>query len=189
MRGRLLILVGLVILVVVIGAVFLSMRGTGTPPPPVAGTPGTAVANNPPVQTGPTPTPIRLVNIVIALQNLPRGYRFPETADKLQDIATYVLWPEEAVPFNALKESDGGLEKLIGKIARTEMFREQPILSSLLVEDLADIADFGSDAAAVLPSDRQAIAIPIDRLTSVAYGARPGDRVDILISLLFVDVD
>lgn len=186
MRGRLLILVGLVILIVVIIAVVFLSGGLPsqptTPPPPG----GTVV---PQATAGPTPTPIRFVNIVVALQNLPRGYRFPETMAELQNVVNYFPWPEDAVPFNALKEADGGLEKVLGKIARTDLFREQPILSNLLVEQLTDIANFGSDAAAVLPSDRVAISVPINRQTSVAYGIRPGDRVDVIISMLFVDVD
>lgn len=190
MRGRLLILVGLVILLVVIVAVvFLSGGLPGTRPATPVTTPG---AGQPVVQAptvGPTPTPMRFVNIVVALQNLPRGYRFPATTEELQNVVAYFPWPEDAVPFNALKEEEGGLETVLGKIARTDMFREQPVLSNLLVENLSELANVGSDAAAILPSDRVAVAIPINRQTSVAYGIRPGDRVDVIISMLFVDVD
>jgi hypothetical protein len=34
-----------------------------------------------------------------------------------------------------------------------------------------------------------AVSIPIDRITSVAYAIQPGDRVDVMVSVLFVDVD
>jgi pilus assembly protein CpaB len=51
------------------------------------------------------------------------------------------------------------------------------------------LGNSGSDAAAVLPPDRVAVAVPIDPITSVAYGLRPGDRVDVIVSMLFVDVD
>ncbi|MEP6984176.1 MAG: hypothetical protein ABI970_01160, partial [Chloroflexota bacterium] len=97
--------------------------------------------------------------------------------------------PEETVPFNAIKEQDGGLEKVLGKIARTDVFREQPILSTYLVTDLTSLAAVGSDAAAVLPSDRVAVSLPMDRITSVAYGLQDGDHVDVIISMLFIDVD
>ncbi|NOG51468.1 MAG: hypothetical protein HND48_20130 [Chloroflexi bacterium] len=33
------------------------------------------------------------------------------------------------------------------------------------------------------------VALPMDRLTSAAYALQPGDRVDIITSLLFVDID
>lgn len=187
MRGRLLILVGLVILLVVIVAVvFLSSNNRTTTPTAVPGTPGTPIPT-----VGPTPTPTRYVQILVAVQNLPRGYRFPTTMEELEQkgVVAYFPWPEDALPFNALTDQNGGMELLLNKIASTDLFREQPILNNLLVDNLWEIADVGSDAAAILPPDRVAIAIPINRQTSVAYGIRPGDRVDVIISMLFVDVD
>src|SRR5690606_27681759 len=47
----------------------------------------------------------------------------------------------------------------------------------------------GSDAAAILDPGRVAIAVPMDRITSVAYALQPGDRVDVIVSMLFVDID
>jgi Flp pilus assembly protein CpaB len=191
MRGRLLILVGLIILLVVIVLVVVvngGVGGGGNPPPPAATDAGTGQVVDVPT-AGPTPTPIPFVNIAIVLQNLPRGYRFPNKIDELKNVVNYAPWPESAVPFNALKESEGGLETLLGKVARTDLFREQPMLTTLVVDDLTQIANVGSDVAAVLPPDRVAVALPVDRVTSVAYGIADGDRVDILVSMLFVDVD
>ncbi|MBL8154979.1 MAG: hypothetical protein JNM70_12420 [Anaerolineae bacterium] len=189
MRGRLLILIGLIILVAVI-AVFLLNSGILNPPPTPVVQDGTVVVQPPPGATlAPTPTPIPLVRIVQALQNLPRGFRFPDQIEELENIVGYALWPEEAVPFNALREDQGGLEQVLGKIARTDIFREQPILSTLMVDDLEQIAAVGSDAAAVLPNGLVAVALPMDRTTSVAYAVQDGDRVDLIISMLFVDVD
>jgi Flp pilus assembly protein CpaB len=188
MRGRVLILVGLIILLGVLAFVFLSGGLTPTTPP-VANNTGAEQPSVPGATLAPTPTPIPLVRVVQALQNLPRGFRFPSQIEAMADVAGYTLWPEEAVPFNSLREDQGGLEYLLGKVARTDLFREQPILSNLVVEDLTQIANVGSDAAAILPSDRVAVSIPIDRVTSVAYGIQDGDRVDVIISMLFVDVD
>jgi Flp pilus assembly protein CpaB len=78
---------------------------------------------------------------------------------------------------------------VVGRIARTDIFREQPILTNMVVDNLTDLARVGSDAAAVLPTGLVAVAIPIDRLTSVGYAVQDGDRVDLIISLLYVDVD
>jgi pilus assembly protein CpaB len=190
MRGRLLILIGLIVLIAVIAVVLLN-SGILNPAPQTtsSGTPVAGQANQAQATQGPTPTPVPLVRIVQALQNLPRGYRFPNRVEELTDIVGYTTWPEEAVPFNALREDQGGLEGVLGKVARTDIFREQPILSTLLVEDLTQIANVGSDLGAVLPSDRVAIAIPTDRYTSVAYGIQAGDHVDVILSMLFVDVD
>jgi Flp pilus assembly protein CpaB len=187
MRGRLLILVGLIILLIVIVVVVVVLPNTGTPP--VTPGNGTAVAVQPEADLLPTPTPIPFVRVVIALQNLPRGYRFPTSIEELANVVDYFPWPESAVPFNALREDQGGLEKVLGQIARTDIFREQPLLSTLLVPDLLGIANVGSDLGAVLPNDRVAVTIPINRVTSVGYGIQDGDRVDVIISMLFVDVD
>lgn len=127
----------------------------------------------------PTPTPILLTQLVIAVQELPRGIIIPPNAVAIRP------WPLDAAPFNAVTDP----EEIIGKRARTDIFREQPILSNMVVEDLTSAARVGSDAAAVLPNGLVAVAIPIDRLTSIAYAPQDGDRVDLIISLLYVDVD
>lgn len=190
MRGRLLILIGLIVLLIVIAVVVIlpSINGASTPPP-VTDNGNNTAQQNVNVTQAPTPTPIPLVKVVQALQNLPRGYRFPSTIQELENIVGYATLPEETVPFNAIKEQDGGLEKVLGMIARTDIFREQPILSTYLVKDLTNLANVGSDAAAVLPSDRVAVSLPMDRITSVAYGLQDGDHVDVIISMLFIDVD
>jgi len=189
MRGRLLILIGLIVLLAIIAVVVIIPALN--PPAPVATTDNSNTSQQPVanVTQAPTPTPIPLVKVVQALQNLPRGYRFPNTIQELENIVGYATLPEETVPFNAIKEQDGGLEKVLGKIARTDVFREQPILSTYLVTDLTQLAAVGSDAAAVLPSDRVAVSLPMDRITSVAYGLQDGDHVDVIISMLFIDVD
>ncbi|MFN8451109.1 MAG: SAF domain-containing protein [Anaerolineae bacterium] len=127
----------------------------------------------------PTATPIIFVDLVIAVQELPRGIVIPPNAVAIRP------WPQDAAPFNGVSN----LEDVIGKRARTDIFREQPILSNMVVEDLTGAAHVGSDAAAVLPDGLRAVSIPVDRLTSIAYAPQDGDRVDLIISLLFVDVD
>jgi pilus assembly protein CpaB len=190
MRGRLLILVGLILLLVLVVAGFFLLQGQN-PPPVDPNATGVADTSNVNVPQEPTATPIPFVRVVKALQTIPRGYRFPESIDELntQGVVGYFEWPESALPFNALLETESGLEQLLGKVARVEIFREQPMLSTYLVDDLLQLGAEGSDAAALLPSDRVAVTIPIDRVTSVGYAIQPGDRVDIILSMLFVDVD
>ena len=189
MRGRLLILIGLIVLLAIIAVVVILPTLNPAPAPAVVDNNNNTSQQVADVTQAPTPTPIPLVKVVQALQNLPRGYRFPNTIQELENIVGYATLPEETVPFNAIKEQDGGLEKVLGKIARTDIFREQPILSTYLVTDLTSLAAVGSDAAAVLPSDRVAVSLPMDRITSVAYGLQDGDHVDVIISMLFIDVD
>lgn len=176
-RGRLLIILAFIIILVAVGAVVLLNQGAGGAPTEDTGT--RAPQQTTAQQQLPTPTPIEFTEIVTAIQELPRGFRIPANAVRLSP------WPLVSAPVSSLTS----LEDVIGKIARTRIFREQPILSTMVTDDFTSLAEVGSDAAAVLPSGLVGIAIPIDRQTSVAYAIQDGDRVDIMLSMLFVDVD
>lgn len=178
-KGPLLIIFAIIIILIV-AVVFIlpqmqnSTGGTTT----TDNGDGVAVVQLQPT-VGPTMTPLAFVELVIAVQELPRGFRIPANAVDLRP------WPEQSAPDNAITN----LDDVIGKIARTRIFREQPILSAMITDDFTSLAEVGSDAAAMLPSGVTGIAVPIDRQTSVAYAVQPGDRVDVLLSMLFVDVD
>jgi len=187
MRRLLPIIVILAIVAVVVVLLLVSQQ-TPTPPPPVDTTPGQTIVGGPTVdpQLGllPTNTPFQYVEIVIAVQQIPRGTRIEANAIDVR------LWPADAQPVAAYSNP----EDVIGKIARTDIYREQPILQPLLVDPLEEgaltnLASVGSDAAAVLPKGKVAVAFPMDRITSVAYAIQPGDYVDLIASFLFVDID
>ncbi|MBK8021359.1 MAG: hypothetical protein IPK19_07960 [Chloroflexi bacterium] len=184
--GRLRIFLIIAILIVVAAVVVVLVLPTlnQQPPPATDQTSGVAQApttapSEPESTPLPTATPIIFVDLVIAVQELPRGIIIPPNAVAVRP------WPQDAAPFNAVTDP----ADVIGKRARTDIFREQPILSNMVVEDLTSAARVGSDAAAVLPTGLVAVSLPIDRLTSVAYAPQDGDRVDLIISLLYVDVD
>jgi Flp pilus assembly protein CpaB len=188
MRSRLPIIL-LLVIVVVVGVVAFVLVGN---PPTNEGQPPTADPlnnpNDPPPTENvvlPTPTPILYVNVVRAIQEIPRGVII---APNMVDLAP---WPVEIAPEQAF----GDVEEVLGLVARTDIYREQPVLSSMVVPQLSDLTindnrySIGSDAAAVIPSNRVAVAVPMDRLTSVAYAIKSGDRVDVIVSFLFVDID
>jgi len=181
-RLRLLIVIALVIVVVGAGAALILPRLTQ--PAGGGSTAPTAVANRPdtsqPAATAlPTPTELATIPIIVAVQNINRGQVISS------DLVDIRQWPAIYAPQTAITNP----EDVIGKIARVDIFREQPILFSLVTENLSELGATGSDAGALLPQGRRMVAVPIDRLTSVGYALQPGDRVDIIISLLFVDVD
>jgi Flp pilus assembly protein CpaB len=181
-RTRLILL--LLILVVLVAVVVLVVLPAlqPQPAPPTTTEPGsdsvTQVAQVDETAL-PTWTPIEFVEIVIAVQEIRRGQIITPAS------VTLVNVPEYAAPFNAIDN----LQDVVEHLARTDIFREQPILSNMIVDSYQSLARVGSDAAAILPNGLVGIALPIDRLTSVAYGVADGDRVDLIISLLFVDVD
>jgi pilus assembly protein CpaB len=155
------------------------LGGPETPPPPtevnLLGTPQSGIPS------GPTATPLRLTPIVVAVQRLPRGIVIPEGAVDIQQ------WPVDNVPYYPIQDP----KLVIGRIARTDIEVGMPIVETQLVENLfgLELTSRGSDAAAVIPTGKVAIAVPIDRLTNVAHAPKSGDRIDVIISFLFVDVD
>lgn len=177
--GQLLVIVGIIVLVVAVALFVLSTQSPTTPP-------STDTSGNldggPVVEAGPTATDIPLIDVVVAVQSLPRGARITEDAVRIE------RWPEQFAPFSGVGVI-GKTEEVVGQIARTDIVRGQPVLSNMIVPDLTSLASVGSDAAAILPSGLVAVAVPVDRLTSVAYAIQDGDRVDIIVSMLFVDVD
>jgi Flp pilus assembly protein CpaB len=147
-----------------------------------AGTPVVQQSGNdtaPLVTNTPPPTALPTISIVVAVQNINRGQVITP------DVVDFRDWPAVYAPQTAITS----YEDVIGKIARVDVFREQPILFSMVTENLNDLGAVGSDAGALLPQGRRLVAVPIDRLTSVGYALQAGDRVDLIVSFLFVDID
>lgn len=190
MNRRVLLL--LLVVVLAVAAVVLLIQsgvigGGGTNNPPSSGQAGqapTAVAN--------TATPVILHPIIVALQELPRGIRIPAPVGGAPAFG-WEYYPDGAVPPDAIgvdpANTATAFAQVTGKIARNDIAVDQPILSTMLVDDLTQLAKVGSDAALVVPADRRAISIPVDRNTVAAFAPRPGDYVDVIGSFLFTDVD
>lgn len=137
--------------------------------------------------------PKETIQVVVALQRLPRGFRIP--SDALDNAVGVREWPAAAVPVDAVIVEKGQSpaqvvrEQVVGRVTRTDIEREQPLLRALLADDLGNLAAVGSDTAAMLPPGRVAITMPIDKLSGVGYGIQPGDSVDLIFSFAIVDVD
>lgn len=166
-RGRLLILVFLLLL---LGGAALLLLFLG---------PGLLGGQAQPTPVVATPTP-EGVSIVIASQDIARG------AVISADVLSLVPWSKEHyLPSVAIMD----IAQVVGKIARVPIYREQPVLTTMLVTSLRDAAVVGSDAAVQIPSGMVAIAVPLDALSSAANAVEDGDRVDVIASFLIVDLD
>jgi Flp pilus assembly protein CpaB len=211
--GRVLILIGaLILLAVVVVVVLMSSSGGGeTEATPEGGavepgeTPPPGDGGAAPVDTSPfVPQEQNMVEIVVAIQDLTRGLIIPEDGVGTQ------LWPEQSLPpagtyflvdlSSATTEEEAekarslAKQEVIGMIARTDIARGAPIMTSQVVDNLYEIAAEGSDAAAILLAAGQnlvAVSIPLDPsgIGQVAYGIQDGDYVDVILSFLYVDVD
>jgi len=128
------------------------------------------------------PTAVRDANIVLAAQDISRGAEIPPDAVM---ITTY--------PSDMLVTGDGGMitdiNLVVGHYARMDIARGVPITSNMVTDKVGDLLDVGSDAAIAIEPGYTAIAIPITRLSSVAYAIREGDQVDVLVSMLVADLD
>lgn len=181
MNRTVLLVVLLLVVIVGGGLAFIFLQNGGQGNETNTSEPGDTNTETPRINETrePTPTDIPMVPVVIAIQDIPRGT---------------VIGPDrvEVINFPAANAPSGAFvseEDVVGYIAATDIIAEEIILVRKLVEDLNAIGDAGSDAAAILDPQRVAIAVPIDEITSVAYGLQPGDRIDVIVSMLFVDVD
>ncbi len=190
MRARVFILIGAVILLAVVVVVVLMSGGGGEEDTEPGGEEVVAPADGTIISPDEA-TPERfldVVEIVVAIQDLPRGIVIPPDG-----VSTH-LWPREALPEPGNYFLPEEINDVIGRIARTDIVRGAPILSRQVVDNLAEIAASGSDAAALLNAageDLVAVSIPLDPsgIGQVAYGIQDGDYVDVILSFLFVDVD
>jgi Flp pilus assembly protein CpaB len=171
--GRILIIVGIVgvVLALIVGSVLI-IRGLNPPtPPPTGEAEGTPEA--PPMG--------EMREIVVAAQNIPRGTLITE-----ENLAVRLaLWPEDAIPSGALYD----LESAYGRIARVDIVLNMPITEGMLTNNAGGLGATGSDAALLIPSGRVGYAIAVAGNAGVAWALQPGDHVDVLISLLVVELD
>jgi len=157
-RGRLLIVLGVILGLVAAGGVLFLMSQQAPPP----------------AEVGPEEMEVPMTQVLVAVQNIPRGQEITSDLVGTRD------WPRDNVPPDVIADQ----AELLGKIAKTEIFQGQPIVRSMLAEILQ-----GSEASFAIPEGRVALAFPITRFSSVGYGIQAGDHVDVLLSGRFIDRD
>jgi Flp pilus assembly protein CpaB len=124
-----------------------------------------------------TPTPVLTTKVVAVTQRVERGDII--TADKLElvDYQSDLVLP---IMFTEISQVDG-------KMARYTM-DPYTVVTSALVTD-SPITEQGSDDALFISPGLVAVSIPITRLSSVSYAPERGDHVNLIATLLFVDMD
>jgi Flp pilus assembly protein CpaB len=193
MRPRTFILLILVLLVLVVaaGAVFLVISDGG----PFAGLLGLGNGDDgqPPQTNGqtqengggplPTATPaVQFVPVVVAVTDLPVGARITE------DLVRVERRPDTNVAIVAGVTFDDPT-LVIGQILKTKVSNGQEIIRPMLALNPTDLVTLGSDLALYVDQGRVSVAVPIDRYSGAGYAMRPGDLVDVLMSLKLVELD
>lgn len=170
-RSRIFILLAMILLLGAVAAYLVLGGGGGGQPQPDA-TPEGGI-------------PSDLVLVAIAAQDIGRGTSIPE------DGVIYSRMPANMVVETMISgpDEEGLSTRVIGRIARQDIGRGVPITEAMITEEPGDLLTSGSDAALAISAGQTAIAIPMNRLSGVAYAMRDGDFVDVLITLMLVDVD
>jgi len=162
-RGRIFIYLAL-ILIIGVAAGYFYLRSKG-----MLGTQPNAI---------PTPE-VRNVEVVTAGQNIPPGTLITE------EMLGSITLPETQVVVDLFTSK----ADVVGQYAKYPLAQGILLTSAMVTPAAENVNLAGSIWAPQIPQGMTAIAIPITRLSSAAYGIRDGDFVDILVSLLLVDVD
>jgi len=117
----------------------------------------------------------KMIGIVITTQAVPRGTTITES------VLTTIPYPEKDLVAGTFFSE---VKDVVGKQAKFDLDPRIPITSSMLVS-----GQVGSNAAFQIPRGLVAISIPITRLTAVSFAPVAGDHVNVIASMLLVDVD
>jgi pilus assembly protein CpaB len=158
------------LLIVIVAAVFILMGGL---------TPG-STPDGAEVSQQPTPTPVpQTINVVVVTQRVTRGGEFTEA------VLDFVEIPKDL----RVPGSFTDLSEVLGRRAKFDLDSGVILTSNMTTESAEQFSATGSDWALLIPPGRVAVSIPISRLTSVSYGPQKGDHVNVIVSMMVVDVD
>ena len=163
-RGRIFIYLALIIILAVGAGAFYLWRRPNASPTPAA--------------TQATPQ-IQYVGIITAGQNISAG-----------TLITDGMLSSIQIPQNKLVQ---GLftnkADVVNMYAKISITQGVPITDSMVSVSPGNVNLPGSSWAPYIPEGMTAVSIPITRLTSAAYAIRDGDYVDVIVSMLLVDID
>jgi Flp pilus assembly protein CpaB len=172
-RGRIFIYLALIVILGVAAFFLLSKNILGKKTPAetgVKGTPGVVA----------TPIPIDRVDVVVSKQDIPRG--LPITEEHL-DKRTIPLDMYDQGMFKYPDE----LNKVVGRRAVNPIKQNRIILSGDLLDTQSLLS--GRQEALLIPAEKVAVSIPISRLSSGSYAPQAGDHVNVIVTLLFLELD
>lgn len=182
----LIFIVGILILSAV-GIVYVLQQGSGGDdgaagdvadlPPGDANTPPADIGLPPGVEPG-EPLP-EMVEVVVSIQTVPRGWQLSET-----ELATDLRLASEVGPNVVTDIADAA-----GRYARTDIFQGETLTFDALITDPTILGENEFGPSSLIPPGFVAAAVPMDRLSGVAYGLQAGDSIDILISFYFYQID
>jgi len=164
-RGRIFIYLALIIVIAVAaGAFYYLSQAKPRQPTPVA--------------TLATPQ-VAFVQIVTAGQNIYPGAPISDS------MLSSIQIPQDKLVQGEIVDKT----TVTGKYAKYMLAQGQPIMDSSITETPGNVYLPGSNWAPFIPQGLTAVAIPVTRLSAVGYGIRDGDYVDVIVTMLLVDID
>jgi pilus assembly protein CpaB len=153
-RGRILILIGLILAIGTAAAVYVVVQGFEQ------------------AQT----TEVEFEQVVVARQPIAEE-------EPIEGLVGLADMPKDYVPQGALRSLEG-TEELIaaGPIPQNAVIHPSMLISR------AELAQEGA-LGKLVEQGLLAVAFPINELSSVSYGIRPGDHIDVLMTFSFMDID
>ncbi|MGD2026612.1 MAG: Flp pilus assembly protein CpaB [Anaerolineales bacterium] len=79
------------------------------------------------------------------------------------------------------------ISAVVGKVARIDLEAGTFLTESMILEKVEESE--GSEHSWLIPEGMVAFPVPINRFSSVAYGLSRGDRVDVIVTMAFLDLD
>lgn len=116
------------------------------------------------------------IKVLVAKKAMPAGQFVTN------DLVRWQAWPKEAVPETYLVEGKHEVDAVIGSVVRRGFAPGEPINTGQIIAP----GDRGFMAAVLNPGMR-AVAVPVNAATAVAGFIFPGDKVDLLLSMDFVE--
>jgi Flp pilus assembly protein CpaB len=127
-----------------------------------------------------TPPPaVATVDVVVVSQPIARGATLSE------EVLTVVPMQENLF----MPGMYSAVAEVVGRQVKYDVQPNTPVLSSMLIEPGQQISQDGSVAAITIPRGMVAVSIPVDKLSTVSYAPRPGDHVNVIVTVSFVDLD
>ena len=130
------------------------------------------------VEAEPTPV-ITTVNVIVLTQRVPRG------AAMTSDVMGMIPIQQELFYEGMFTN----ISEVEGRLAKFDLDAGVPLTSGMVVESAEQLSATGSNAALSIPRGMVAVSIPMNRLTGVSFGPQPGDHVNVIVAMSFVDLD
>jgi Flp pilus assembly protein CpaB len=122
---------------------------------------------------------VDMVSVVVVTQQIPRGYLLNETVLGTIEIPREML----------IEGYFTDMAQVVGRQAKLDLDSNMLLTSSMVVDSPDQLSATGSLAALSIPRGMVAVSIPINRLSSVSYAPRPGDHVNVIATMLIMDLD